>query len=123
VRTRLDDATFERARISNANFTEASLSNTNFEKADFDWISHKLAKFAGADFGKWTRPRCRFGDVQVFSCDFSRCLGLTSADFAFAYGDGSTKLPPNIAPPDFWNKEVLESSVRIDWCYRNQKSV
>ncbi|MBI3705785.1 MAG: pentapeptide repeat-containing protein [Rhizobiales bacterium] len=120
---KLENTVFDQADISRANFSRSKLHNASFSHVRIDISFNQIVRpnFADADFGTWKKDSSRFAGTQLFEIDFSRSVGLTSADFVASFGDATTRLPPGVASPDTWSKEALDPYQRIDLVYRKVK--
>ncbi len=103
----LHTANLELASLSNATLTGADLSDARLVSADLTHARLDGANLSGADL---TDAILDHADLMgasldhavLFGTDLSNTRNLTVIQLELAYGDASTRLPGNIAPPQSW---------------------
>ena len=103
----LHAANLELASLSNATLTGADLADARLASTDLTNARLDRAKLNGADLTGAILDRAdlmgaALDHAVLFGTDLSNTRNLTVAQLELAYGDASTRLPGNIAPPQSW---------------------
>jgi uncharacterized protein YjbI with pentapeptide repeats len=133
IEAKLNHVTFEQCDLSNSSFDLAEFSRVVFSRVDLTNVSFSRTKlsqpfqmptrFHDVSFGLSDGSFSHFHDAEVFECDFSACRDLTDLDFATAWGDGSTRLPPHIERPTWWPTQALAPPDRFSWVYDQRQKL
>jgi uncharacterized protein YjbI with pentapeptide repeats len=113
----LAGAILTKAELPRTNFTEANLTDTDLSKAEFGRSMFDGADLTGANLSYANIARAHFVDVQMArvnlngaytllahfeGTDLSETVGMTQEQLDIACGDGETKLPADLTPPESW---------------------
>jgi hypothetical protein len=103
----LHAANLEFASLPNATLTGADLADARLVGADLTHARLDRATLSGADLtdailDQTDLTGAALDHALLFGVDLSNTRNLTAAQLELAYGDASTRLPGNIAPPQSW---------------------
>ena len=104
----LQRADFSGANLADSNFQKAELGRAIFTGAEFSDNVFAFANLARADFRKASiAGSLDFSNAYMFLTridgeDLSSAKGLQQAQIDLACGDGDTKLPEGLKPPQTW---------------------
>lgn len=116
--TSANSASFQSAELQRADFTDAVLTGADFQKAELGRAKFKGAqlgnnRFAFANIARANFSQAKIGGpldftgaylylTRIEGTDLSAATGLDQAQINLACGDGSTKLPSGLTPPETW---------------------
>ncbi|MCB1455830.1 MAG: pentapeptide repeat-containing protein [Nitratireductor sp.] len=116
--TNLAGSNFVKSEMQRADFTGADLSNVDFQKSELGRASFSKANIEGTGFRYANLARADFRDAvfqssidftgaylyrtRLENVDMSKAIGLNQWQLDMSCGNGETRLPEGLIPPDSW---------------------